>query len=81
MCNTNVKCKEDPSKCGYSINCSSFEDYENGEPTHFIGGLECPYSSFKKINAVDVGHTDEKIETTEFPKWASVYDKEPIVRR
>lgn len=76
ICSTNPKC-EKTSKCRYMI---ILDECENGKPKHFIGGLECPYSSFKKLNVVEIGHTDEPIETTEISEWKSVYDKKPIVR-
>lgn len=80
ICETNPKCKKDPYECGFSINCSTFEDYIKNKPTRFIGGLECPYTSFKKLVVTEVGQTDKKIESTDFPGWKQVWNQEPICK-
>lgn len=42
ICETNPDCKENPSNCGYAIDCSTFEDVSNGKRRYICGlGGEC----------------------------------------
>lgn len=65
-CGINLNCEKDPFECGYSINCSSLDEY------HFISGIDCPYAKWKKIGrAKEVGYNNEPIEIGEFPVYKS----------
>lgn len=43
ICITNRDCIRDPEKCGYSVECSSFEDIGNGRRVFVCGLRECKY--------------------------------------
>lgn len=66
ICQDNMRCKENPETCGYSIECSCFD---KGKDNYFITGIDCP-NKWKEIDRKkEIGSTDKPIETSEFPVY------------